>query len=180
MTQRTRPLDPRVARTQQALHEALVSLTLERGWDALNVQQVCERAGVGRSTFYVHFADNEELLLSGFRREHVVRHASGAFGFLRPLIEHVGEYRPLFLRLVGSSCERAVRRRFSGIVSELIEADIAGMAPASPRRAAAVRYVSGACNETLSWWLEQRTPQSRLEIEHSLRQFSIGAISQLR
>ncbi|HKP62825.1 MAG TPA: TetR/AcrR family transcriptional regulator [Polyangiales bacterium] len=180
MTLRTRPVDPRVARTQRQLHEALLELTLERGWDALSVQQVCERAGVGRSTFYVHFADNEELLLHGFRREHLVPHANGTFGFLRPLVEHVSEHRALYLALLGTRCERAVRNRFMGIVSDLIETDVARLAPASPQRTAAVRYLSGACHETLTWWLEQRTPLPTLEIERSLRQFSSGAIAQLR
>ena len=180
MIQRNRSVDPRVARTQRRLHEALLGLTLERGWDALSVQQVCDRAGVGRSTFYVHYADNEELLLRGFRREHVVPHATGTFGFLRPLVEHVDEYRALFLSLVGTRCERAVRHRFMGIVSDLIEADVARLAPTSPQRTAAVRYLSGACHETLAWWLEQRAPLPALEIERTLRQLSSGAIAQLR
>jgi AcrR family transcriptional regulator len=138
------------------------------------------RARVGRSTFYVHFADNEELLLSGFRREHVVPHAGGAFGFLRPLIHHVDEQRALYLALRGTQCERAVRRRFMGVVSELVEADVAQIARAGPQRTAAVRYLAGACNETLIWWLEQRTRPAPVEIEGWLRQLSEGALGQLR
>jgi AcrR family transcriptional regulator len=177
MPPRHRPLDPRVARTQQQLHEALIALTLERGWDALSVQQVCERAGVGRSTFYVHFADIEELLLSRFQRDHVVPHSRGAFGFMRPLIEHVDAHRRLYQALLGTRCERAVRRRFLGIVSELVEADVASTVPAGPRRMAAVRYVAGACNETLTWWLEQSAPQAAVELERWMRQFSTGALA---
>ena len=58
--------DRRVRRTRRALRDALLELTLERGWDEVNVLDVCERADVARSTFYTHFADKEELLLSGF------------------------------------------------------------------------------------------------------------------
>src|SRR6185437_2006254 len=58
--------DRRVERTQRALREALIRLVLERGWDDVSVQDVCARANVGRSTFYLHFADKEELLVSGF------------------------------------------------------------------------------------------------------------------
>jgi AcrR family transcriptional regulator len=180
MPPRPRPLDPRVARTQQQLHEALIALTLERGWDTLSVQQVCERAGVGRSTFYVHFADTEELLLSRFQRDHIVPRATGPFGFLRPLIEHVGAHRTLYRALLGTRCERAVRGRFLGIVSELVEADVARALPAAPQRMAATRYVSGACYETLTWWLEQREPQASSELERWMRQFSTGALAQLR
>src|SRR5512139_3251865 len=61
-----RPTDRRVLRTRATLREALVRLILERGWDDISVQDVCDRANVGRSTFYSHFADKEELLLAGF------------------------------------------------------------------------------------------------------------------
>lgn len=180
MPYRSLSIDPRVARTHRQLHEALIELMLERGFDDLSVQQVCARAGVGRSTFYVHFADTEELLLHNFRREHVVPHAAGTFGFLRPLIEHVAANRALYPALMGTRCERAVRRRFMDIVSELVEADLARVLPASSQRTAAVRYVAGACNETLTSWLEQRTRSTPSEIEHWLRQFSHGVVRQLR
>src|SRR5690242_18297174 len=63
---KTRAPDRRIQRTRRLLHEAILELIHERGWDAITVQDVCERADVGRSTFYVHFADKEELLVSGF------------------------------------------------------------------------------------------------------------------
>ena len=59
-------MDRRVRKTRRALRESLFSLVAERGWDSVSVQHVCERADVGRSTFYTHFADREDLLLSGF------------------------------------------------------------------------------------------------------------------
>jgi hypothetical protein len=57
-----RDVDRRVRRSRQVLHQALVELVLERGWDRVTVQAVCDRARVGRSTFDVHFADKEEHL----------------------------------------------------------------------------------------------------------------------
>ena len=50
-------VDRRVRRTQRQLRDSLVTLILERGWDAITVRDVCEHADVGRSTFYVHYAD---------------------------------------------------------------------------------------------------------------------------
>src|SRR5262245_12636405 len=55
--------DRRVQRTRRLLHEALISLILERGYDAVSVRDVVQRAGVGRSTFYTHFSDLEEVLV---------------------------------------------------------------------------------------------------------------------
>src|SRR5690606_22537701 len=54
--------DRRVRRTRQALLQALIELTTEQGYEHVTVQGIAERANVGRTTFYAHFRDKEELL----------------------------------------------------------------------------------------------------------------------
>lgn len=61
-----RGVDRRIQRTRQLLQDSLVALILEKGYEAVTVQDVIDRANVGRSTFYTHFRDREELLLSEF------------------------------------------------------------------------------------------------------------------
>ena len=58
-------LDRRVGRTRALLHQALMSLIQERGFEALSVQDIIDRANVGRATFYAHFDNKEDLLASG-------------------------------------------------------------------------------------------------------------------
>jgi AcrR family transcriptional regulator len=53
-----------VRRTRDALGDALVALITERPFDAITVQDVLDRAGVSRSTFYTHYRDKNDLLLS--------------------------------------------------------------------------------------------------------------------
>src|SRR5881628_2636842 len=57
--------DRRVRRTRESLHKALISLTLEKNYDSITVQEVLDRADVGRSTFYTHFQSMDQLLISG-------------------------------------------------------------------------------------------------------------------
>ena len=59
-------LDRRVRRTRRILHEALISLILEKGYGRITVQDILDRADVGRSTFYVHYRDKEALLVTSF------------------------------------------------------------------------------------------------------------------
>src|SRR5215207_8010288 len=59
-------IDRRIERTRQLLQNALSELILEKGYEKVTVQDVIDRANVGRSTFYAHFEDKEQLLLSGF------------------------------------------------------------------------------------------------------------------
>ena len=57
--------DRRVRKTRKALRDALVELTLEKGYAAVTVGDIADRADVGRTTFYAHFTDKEDLLLGG-------------------------------------------------------------------------------------------------------------------
>lgn len=59
-----RKKDARIRRTQQRLGMALMELILDKPLDSVTVQQVLDRASVGRSTFYFHFRDKNDLLLS--------------------------------------------------------------------------------------------------------------------
>jgi AcrR family transcriptional regulator len=62
--QRPRKLDERARRTCQRLGEALLGLIMEKPYEDVTVQEVLDRASVGRSTFYLHYRDKNDLLLS--------------------------------------------------------------------------------------------------------------------
>src|SRR5436190_12597876 len=58
-------MDRRVQRTEDVLHQALISLMIEKGYEVITVQDIIDRANVGRSTFYTHYTGKQELLLRG-------------------------------------------------------------------------------------------------------------------
>src|SRR5215813_12739484 len=60
----TKKTDARVKRTRDALGDALVALMQEKPFDTISVQDVLDRAKVGRSTFYSHYSDKDDLLMS--------------------------------------------------------------------------------------------------------------------
>lgn len=55
-----------VQRTRQLLEEACITLILEKGYEAVTIQDILDQANVGRSTFYSHYCDKEDLLMSRF------------------------------------------------------------------------------------------------------------------
>jgi AcrR family transcriptional regulator len=65
MQNQNKRVDRRVQRTRQLLSSALMSLTIEKGYASVTVQDIIDRANLGRSTFYAHYQDKEDLLLSG-------------------------------------------------------------------------------------------------------------------
>src|SRR3954469_22407113 len=64
MTNNPRKTDPRVIRTRQMLRDALISLILKTGYDDITIQDITDRAGLRRATFYLHYKDKEELLFA--------------------------------------------------------------------------------------------------------------------
>ena len=59
---RTEKNDPRFKRTRKLILQAFMELLPEKGFQALSVQDIAERAGINRATFYAHFPDKYVLL----------------------------------------------------------------------------------------------------------------------
>ena len=58
----TKKVDPRVKRTRQLLQQAFWELMHEKGFSAISIQDIAERATLNRATFYLHFDDKYQLL----------------------------------------------------------------------------------------------------------------------
>lgn len=59
-----KPVDRRIQKSKKYLSDAFRALILEKGYEAVTVQEIIDRANVGRSTFYAHFESKEQLLFS--------------------------------------------------------------------------------------------------------------------
>lgn len=102
--------DRRVQRTQKSLRDALIELILEKHYDRITVQDIIDRANVGRSTFYLHFRDKEDLFRSDWQRmlEYFVGQITpenlqaGRIFPIRELFEHLKDFHHLYHALVKS------------------------------------------------------------------------------
>ena len=140
--------DRRVRRTQEALREALVSLILEKGYEAITVGDIVDLANVGRSTFYAHFTDKDELLLRGLEQLHnsldAADGASGPslFASARALYAHAGTerrlYRAIFGRLGGGPLPLRVEQELFVRVTGEFERLAPGVTPGTRAMAARV------------------------------------------
>ncbi len=117
-------LDPRVKRTRGLLEQAFMDLLEEHGFQALTVQDIAERAGVNRATFYAHFADKYALLdhciEQGFAQEIDKRMLNACHltpDNLRNLIVAVCEYT----RAAISHCKPA-QAQFESLVETQVKA----------------------------------------------------------
>lgn len=104
---RPEPQQERAKATRRALVRTAARLWGERGFDDVTVEEICSAAGVGRTTFYLHFASKEELL-SGLA-------AGTAAGVEEALVASWG--RPLEERL--AAFIDGVARRMEGVPKSL-------------------------------------------------------------
>lgn len=185
--------DRRIQRTRQLLRGSLLALVREKGFEAVSVQEIADRANVGRSTFYAHYSDKEELLLHGFdelrallrQRQREARARPGErsarlFGFSRELFEHVGDHRDVFHAMVGKRSGAAVQQRLQNLVIELVRDDVKLALPPSRAKATQreplVRFIAGALFGLLAWWLDEQPNLSPDDMDRSFRQLAVPAL----
>lgn len=171
-------MDRRTLKTRRALYTALLHLLTQRPWEEIDVQTLCEVADVGRSTFYAHFQNRERLLQScfadicqGFAREGSARllacDPSGPLppAFLAPLMEHIGEQRPVFRVLLGKRSNAYVRQAFQHILVDLVRADLEHRALRPAWRVDALAHaLAGAILATIQWWVNGNPPRKPAEV----------------
>ncbi|MEQ4721060.1 helix-turn-helix domain-containing protein [Nonomuraea sp. B19D2] len=168
--------DRRVRRTRRMVQEALVALILEKGYDAVTVTDIIDRADVGRSTFYSHFVDKQDVLFSnldelGFLHLAPPARSGELFTFSLPMFEHVRERWPLVQALLG-------RRGGVGLVhargEQLLTAVVRDELVAAGARVSAsldllVMCVVGAFMGLLRAWVDGETTASPSELDAAFR-----------
>ncbi|MDF3839868.1 helix-turn-helix domain containing protein [Cupriavidus basilensis] len=172
------------------MRDALLSLLVEKGWDELSVQDICARADIGRSTFYLHFPSKEELLIGSLDDLRNVLKSTCAstdtkakvvqpLAFVRGLLAHIYEQRRLCRSVFGRRSAHAVQVRFRGMVAKLIAENLAVVAPAGWKRDAATSYLAGALVDLLSWWIDSRPMHSIDEVERFYLSLAESAVHEL-
>jgi AcrR family transcriptional regulator len=186
--------DRRIARTRAALRRALVELILEQGYESVTVQQIIDRANVGRSTFYAHYLDKQQLLLDSLRelRGMLTRHqhaavavqgslAQGRLAFSRAMFEHAAGHAQLYRAVVGKQSGAIVQREIQQILDDMAREELAAATP--PGRQASipldvlVPYVVSAFMGLLIWWLEAGLPYSVSEVDGMFQRLVLPGIS---
>lgn len=161
-----RKTDRRVEKTERALCDALFALMIEQGFERTTVADIAERANVGRSTFYAHYADKEALLresLRGLRRYLVGAAAQSypreervhpALAFSLPMLEHLLEVKDLFGAVAGQPSGAPVQRQLQEMLVELVRERLEeSKAPLPGPPELVAEFVVGAFLSVSFWWM---------------------------
>ncbi len=177
--------DRRSARTRTLLERALYELMKEKRYDAITVQDILDQANVGRSTFYAHYQDKEDLMISSLENvlEMFVRHINGQEDGLPMILtedffQHIQENQALYQAMAWGRGMDLLFGKAQPQVSRNIAAHLAahmkqGEEPAVPMEVTAT-YLSGAFLVLIKWWVEHKfpyTPRQMSEMFQSLAMF---------
>ena len=173
-------------RTRAAIQSALTQLILEKGYDAVTVTELIDRADIGRSTFYAHFTDKSDVFddtieeLSGFLRGH--SGGSGElFAFSQPMFEHIVEQRRVVRALFGdgghSNALRSTTRALRGVVLDELRSRYADSAQRQQQLVA--DFVVGAYFSVITHWIASQHPYEAVELDDAFRRLVVPGVDAL-
>ena len=170
--------DERTRRTRQRLGSALVDLIMEKPFDDVTVQEVLDRASVGRSTFYLHFRGKDDLLLS--QLEMFLEMTSTTLSLRKEKSHRVVPVEEMFAHIGHPNnkvyCALADAGRLNdffdlaqgyfarGIERRLRESGLVAKVPQRELAARAVAF-AGSLLSLLRWWLDRGAKESPAEMD---------------
>jgi AcrR family transcriptional regulator len=170
-------IDRRINRTRRLLRDSLMSLILEKGYDAVTVEDITTRADLGRTTFYLHYKDKEELLVESIdaiandlKAQVDLLSSARGIGEMQPrpihlAFEHAAEHADLYrIILKGEGATKAatrLRQIISDGALEFLRARMdalqLGINP-NVNLPLVAAYFASALLGFMTWWLESGTP----------------------
>jgi len=182
--------DRRIQRTRQLLLNSLIQLILEKGYETIIVQDIIDRANVGRSTFYAHFQDKEDLLLSGFEsmRDLFDDFYSDAspettgWKFTLALFRHAEEQRSAFKALLGKSAGVIVLNHLKKALIAVLKKHFQTVFPKKNQPVPLdlfVEYIVNTFLGILTWWLDNNSSYSAEQMHEYFRRLTEPTIQRL-
>ena len=180
-----RTKDRRIQKTEALLRDALAALIREKPYDDIVVKEILARANVGRSTFYTHFRDKDELLLSGIQgmlgsarptggRRVPGKPWEGILWFSLPIFEHIEAHRRAGGATMDPRGRSAVHEHLQHAIAELIEEEVKTAlrhrrtgSHASPELL--VNWIASTFALVLNWWVDSNSPLPARDLDRLFR-----------
>lgn len=186
-------MDRRVQRTQQLLRQALADLILTKRYDKITVQEIIDKANVGRSTFYAHFQDKEDLLASSFaelasdlnRHLREETHPPDEMHLVHSMhfFEHAEVHHQLYQAMIEGGGSDFLVETVRQYIHASIETHFAVFwsktRPFPIPLPALAHYLAGALLSLLMWWLRAERPYTPAQMEAMFEALAQPGIQQL-
>lgn len=172
MVEAGRQADRRVVRTRRLLTDALIALSLEKGYESVTIRDITDQAGVGYATFFRHYSAKEALLadvLEAFLEELIdliltdsTTVDPAATG--RIIFDHARRHRDLYLLLLDSRGSSDLLNRVHEVGREGIARFVEPLPDSPVPFEIAANHVITSFMSLIAWWLEHDAPYSTEEM----------------
>lgn len=182
--------DRRSVRTQRLINAAMLELLFERRYDAITVQDILDRAGIGRSTFYSHYFDKADVLTSiaeqmieMFGQQVGARNSRQEIIPGLELFQHVQQNAQYFQAMLRGHAGEVLWDAAQTALSQSIEQSL--IAAAADKGALAIpptviaQYLAGAFLNLLRWWLYADMPYSPKEMQSIFQQLALPGVREV-
>jgi AcrR family transcriptional regulator len=183
MSSEPRKLDPRIIRTRQMLRNALIELIGEKGFSAISVQDITQRATLNRATFYLHYRDKEDLLaqsveeilgelVTGMQQCHLFEYdiTDSDGNVIHPLpdlvyvFKHVANHEKFYKVMLGNKGQQSFWFRLVDVFVNVLDSRLKqtmakDIHPKVPKDIL-IHYAASAYLGVISWWLKHDMPYS--------------------
>jgi AcrR family transcriptional regulator len=190
----TRKPDRRVLRTRKQLSQALMSLILEKGYDAVTIEEITERADLGRTTFYLHFKDKDELLFKSLQavyddlvsqiEPYPIEEWNLTGDRLSGLaFQHAAENAHLYKIILSGQGGTAISQRIREYIAQtsirIIKTHYAQhMNDSSIPIEVLGNYIASSMMGMMTWWMENDQPFSAEEMHAFFKQLNFQGVAQ--
>jgi AcrR family transcriptional regulator len=184
--------DRRVERTRELLRQALIDLVRERHYDAIRIQDIVDRANVGRTTFYLHYRNKDELLMSCHEaimsrfqfgphapRSRDMLLAPQAPAEMIAAYRHLASVRPAMTRLLRSRDSLLLITRLRNWIAAEMENSLSSAFPGADFTVPLdllSSCLAGAQIALLQWWLTYPQPHTPEQVAQMTQRLQRAAI----
>lgn len=176
-------MDRRQQKTRAAIFQAFGSLLAEKSYSHITVQEIIDRANVGRTTFYAHFETKDELLKAlcenlfghiissakdGAHTHGLYSDGSAPESIFCHLLQHLQENENNVLGLLSCESSEIFLRYFKDSLSDLIQSQFIVQNRHTNQDLPddfLVNHISGSFVEMVLWWIKGRMKQTPLELD---------------
>lgn len=184
--------DRRIQKTTNLLRQALVSLIAEKSYDSIVVKEILDRANVGRSTFYTHFRDKDDLLISGIHDmlgpvpsppRKPGKDNEWVLWFSLPVFEHHHRHAHAWGDRIGARgraiLHEHLRRALTELIREVMKKGLRMGRPSARHIPTEVisTYVASTFVLVLNWWLDNRMRLAPKEIDEVFRRLTLPTLA---
>jgi AcrR family transcriptional regulator len=167
----------------------------EKPYDSISVTEILDRANVGRSTFYTHFRDKDELLVSGIRDllrpgqsdkpPSAAKRSERIISFSLPIFEHIDHHRRTGDAKMGAKGRALLHDHLRGVLAELMANDIGKYSPSRQQAGGQIppdlliEHLSSTFVLVLNWWVESRSRLSPRDVNNVFRALALPTLATL-